>query len=354
MKLKTPKRKKRNRRKSKKKNRESSSESKSSSESNSSSNDYDLKKSSAKKFDLQFVDTLNRNQIYSITLLGKHYYLYRDNKDYLLLLNYSDYPHIIKFEDSIDGLDEFKIEGIKRALTSQNNMDEQLETMGIKLYDFNKIYSDGKTEIEPEEMYLLHARKRIEDLNLMLQDKEGCNDFTIELNYCHSINLEDIELANDDIEDEDLILCLNNSKGCISHIIIKHDENDENTLVISSKTNSDYRNKKYNKLLRCVVIIISELLYTNIEKIVSNAENPISAYLLITYFNGTILDSSIDFFKYLKTNRIDINKVKNYKLLFEKFKKHSGFNLDIKVDINPSNVQNAIAKFDEILNEISC
>jgi hypothetical protein len=307
------------------------------------------------------VNTINGNQIYTITIIDDQYYLYRDKMDYLLLLNYSVYPHIIKFEDSIDDLNDFEIEGIKGILMSQNNMDEQLKNMRIKLYDFNKIIGSTRDEID-----LTNAKRRIEQLNKMLKEKKGCNDLTIELNYYHSINLPNSELTEYNITFQSLILCLSNREGCVSFIILNESDINDGNLEIDSETYTRHENKKYNKLLRCVIIIISEFLYPNIEKITSHAINPISAYLLIKYFNGTIYPNINNklFFKFLEQENIDINDVEDYKELFEEFKKEytkkyskkygASFFLEVTVDINPPNVQNAIDRFPEIIEEIIC
>jgi hypothetical protein len=221
--------------------------------------------------------------------------------------------------------------------------------MGIKLYDFEEM-------IIGEEIDLTNAKHRIEKLNRMLQRKKGCQDLTIELNYYHSINLPNNELIGEsNITFQSLILCLSNSEGCVSFIIL-NDVKYKNALVIDSETYTHHENKKYNKLLRCVIIIISELLYPNIDKIESYAINPISAYLLIKYFKGTIYPDINNrlFFKFLEQENIDINEVKDYKKLFEDYNKVNSFFIKVTVDINPPNVQNAITRFDEIIEEIIC
>jgi len=88
----------------------------------------------------------------------------------------------------------------------------------------------------------------------------------------------------------DLILCLYNSEGCISSITFDIYK-DKNT--ISSRTTIGCENKKYNKILRCVSIIISNKINKNINFLISNALNPLS---VISFCN------SFDFIIYKKGN----------------------------------------------------
>ena len=94
----------------------------------------------------------------------------------------------------------------------------------------------------------------------------------------------------------DFVICLNykkdDVKNCISSISCKI--NKENFSVeFSSKTKKIYEGKKYNAILRSVLIILCPFIkikidntYHNISEIISRAINPISIYLLAKYFHA--------------------------------------------------------------------
>jgi hypothetical protein len=84
---------------------------------------------------------------------------------------------------------------------------------------------------------------------------------------------------------EHLLLCLNYDVGCLASIGL---EPEGDVIEIFSRTHPKLEGKKYNTLLRCVVMILAPLL--GIKRIVSNAIDPRSAYLLCRYFDGSIVD----------------------------------------------------------------
>lgn len=83
--------------------------------------------------------------------------------------------------------------------------------------------------------------------------------------------------------------------SCISSIILGQE--DDNVIEIDSKTDKQYRGKKYNKLLRCVSIIIGNLITCNNTKnkiIKSYAVSAVSAWLLIGSYDVKLDDISIN------------------------------------------------------------
>jgi len=84
---------------------------------------------------------------------------------------------------------------------------------------------------------------------------------------------------------EHLLLCLNYEVGCLASIGL---EQKGDSMEITSKTHPKIEGKKFNTLLRCVVMILAPFL--GVKKIVSNAIDPVSAYLLCRYFDGSIVD----------------------------------------------------------------
>jgi len=313
-----------------------------------------IRTSSADEFDLQLVNIINGKQIYRITIEDCHYYLYRNNMNYLLFKKDNIY-HIIKFEDSISDILESDISDIKNVLKNTQHEIElysRLQSMHIK-YFIKKINCH-------REIDLTEAKETIKILNTRLHEKEYCKDLKIELNYLYNIDPPNKKLTAYTLLPESLILCLNNREGCISSIII---EVDRNKLGISSKTSAIFEGNSYNKLLRCVVIIISKLLYPDIDNLQSLALNPVSAYLLINYFNGIIDETNKRFFEFLKDKQdflkdkhIEINDNPDYKELFRYFTdfENGNFELIVSIPLTPPNIENAENKFSEILQMINC
>lgn len=93
-----------------------------------------------------------------------------------------------------------------------------------------------------------------------------------------------------------LIRCLYNEFGCMSSIMITIDDA---SIMIDSATDSSFSGRKYNKLVRCTLIILSLLLSKHIKRVTSHSINPISAYLSVKYFGGIVShfeEVNVDFF----------------------------------------------------------
>ena len=108
--------------------------------------------------------------------------------------------------------------------------------------------------------------------------------------------ITEISLYNEDFvkDNNEMVLCLNyNNNGissCISSLTIEQSSFGDGVELVS-RTDDRYQGRQFNKLLRAVIIIIgSSIKYANdnapIQFIVSIAENPISAYLMINTFKA--------------------------------------------------------------------
>ena len=116
-------------------------------------------------------------------------------------------------------------------------------------------------------------------------------------------------------KDNILILALQLDKKYISTITC---EIYSTHITISSKTHEDYINRKYNLLLRTIIILLCssiKILGVNIYKIKSYVINPISELTLIKHFNAKyckndkyILEITCD--KYIMDNMFEkLNKI---------------------------------------------
>lgn len=129
-----------------------------------------------------------------------------------------------------------------------------------------------------------------------------------------------------------LLLCVFRNNICASSIIIDYYNG---AIEIFSRTKRGHNGNKLNKLLRAVIIIIARTINTDAAYIRSEAANPISAYLMVKYFNAEDAGGKIEFSTYEE---------------FRKYaEKHD--NLMVTVALNDANIENAKKVFDKITND---
>lgn len=147
---------------------------------------------------------------------------------------------------------------------------------------------------------ILGAKAKLEELNQRIQEsamikrceKDNSPLLGLSLDYVQDMNLEKKVISFSYLDPDRLLLCLNYQTGCLASIGL---EQKGDSMEIFSKTDPEIEGKKFNTLLRCVVMIIAPFL--GVKKIVSNAIDPVSAYLLCRYFDGSIVDPEYLSFK---------------------------------------------------------
>jgi len=196
-------------------------------------------------------------------------------------------------------------------------------------------------------------------LNSLLQQK--CNDLEFRIGMITEMTGK-LHVYSPKIK-RSLLLCLYYNNDCISSIqLVMRDG-----IEIRSFTDEIYNGKKYNTLLRCVLLIIANKIKVNgepINQLYSSASNPISAHLLMKYFNLTPSTRDVnDEFTYFMDNiykgdKENINDVVN-KFYEENLKGGLSIYFDIFLtdelidkslenfkiitgEINPSNISNQI------------
>jgi hypothetical protein len=304
----------------------------------------------SRTFDLQQINIINKNIIYSITINGCIYYFLGQNKKYLLVLINDEY-YMLKLDESHKDIDMTLLEDIKQQLPINDVRTKRSLIKYLRRIDI--LYF--KYDVCDKSLYLEHAQSKVSELTGILQTK--CPNLSLHLDYIYNMHPPNNRFAIRVRNPYLLILCLYNEHGCISSISINFEDESIN---IDSVTDSNFEGKKYNKLLRCVIILISVLLPQRITLINSTTINPISAYLLIKYFGGIIPDREIEgvnseFFNFLEQEQITITPETDYKELFEKFEETFGyFTLIVYIELTPENIANAEVKFQTILDEILC
>jgi hypothetical protein len=319
------------------------------------------------------VNKINGNSIYRITIKGCNYYFFGNNKKYVLV-PIRDKNYIYKLDNDIEELPK-DIDAINMA--QKINFEEKKEEIVdwqewqdlIDILAKNNILYFDPDEFSPDKcptanLNLDKAKTKLIELNAFLQQK--CSNLSLYLDYVYNhktdSTLELYEGLSEEYSDGPylLVLCLYNDNHCISSITITIDGIE---LGIDSRTHTDYERRKYNILLRSIIIIIAKYLSSDITYIKSTAINPTSAYILMQHFGGTLFkDDGINlgyynrkFFNFSKTNGMPLYQPDtNYKKIFELYKKQGLFEfLVIAVELNDENIKNAYNKFHDLLTGIS-
>ena len=188
---------------------------------------------------------------------------------------------------------------IDNLLYSKINFQKIIEKKGCyNPYNFDKI------------------QEKIIELNSKMSLK--CKELKLVLNYYNKLTGEvTVFSKSENLNNNYLTLCIYYKNNCISSITLKI----KNFIVeYESATDVFYQNKKYNKLLGCIAIILcSELIcndsesYDKITNIFGITINPISAWILISNFETDIYD--------MEDNKVELDKTdlkSLYKQIFEK------------------------------------
>jgi len=187
---------------------------------------------------------------------------------------------------------------------------------------------------EEEEIDLVNAKNAINNINERLEEfnnKKGC-DYKIDINYFYKIDKTAKVSAHHRVYPKNLVMCVFSNNICVSSMIIDYYNG---AIEIFSRTKRGHKGDKLNKLLRAVIIIIGKDIHKDAKYIRSEAGNPISAYLMVKYFNAEDAGGKVEFSTYEE---------------FSKYAEKHG-NLMVTVDLNETNIENAKTVFDKILND---
>lgn len=224
--------------------------------------------------------------------------------------------------------------------------------------------------------YLNHILKTKCNGNLKFELYEFIND------QLNTTELNSIAMYEDN-SNYNFILCINHiynsEKHCLSSISCKI--NNDMNLEFSSKTNPQFEGKKYNLLLRSVLILISPYIRVHINgknnhinKIISRAINPISIYLLSKYFHAynnefeqfmyennvnadTITFSMVEDFYNLRDDDKEIDENMNERELEMFLKKNPDFGNPVIMEMDISNqelINQSQKIFSDTINKLGC
>jgi|LauGreDrversion4_1035100.scaffolds.fasta_scaffold193810_1 hypothetical protein len=187
---------------------------------------------------------------------------------------------------------------------------------------------------EEEEIDLADAKNAVNKINKQLAEfnkKKGC-DYKIDINYFYKMDKTAKVSAHHRVYPKTLVMCIFRNNICVSSMIIDYYNG---AIEIFSRTKRGHDGNKLNKLLRAVIIIIGKNIHTDAAYIRSEAANPISAYLMVKYFNAEDPGGKVEFSTYEE---------------FRKYAEKHG-NLMVTVTLNDVNIENAKKVFDKILND---
>jgi hypothetical protein len=302
------------------------------------------------------VNTINGDSIYRINIEGCDYYFFGNNNRYVLVL-VGDKSYIYKLDKDIPDLPEMFRE---TNFVEKKKLKVEWQNLIDTLAKYNVFYFEhGKCPTA--NLNLNDAQKKLIELNNSLQAK--CSNLSLYLDYVYNHKTDStLELYEDlnkkySVGPYLLVLCLYNDNHCISSITIKIDGIE---LFIDSRTHTDYERRKYNILLRSIIIILSEHISKDIKYIISYAINQGSAYMMMKYFGGKLYnhpyndgENEREFLNFSEEMGMPLHAPDtNYKNLFDLYKdKFKMFKmLIIAVKVNPENILKAYTKFNDLVD----
>ena len=335
----------------------------------------------------QYIVDADTNDVFNL-------FIFDGDKYYVYYIYYNDMEYPITPIESTETIErQMKIIN-DDSLGLYEKIDELTEVglnfvINLRGDDYNEIKMDYVMNLDG-------AFLRLNELNRILKTK--CPMLELKLNYL--INQPGIVST---YFTENLTLCLYNQGNCISSIMCKlenypqfgiTEEEDlererpiPNSFEIASETNLSVQGRKFNKLLRAVLIIISNQIIVDknrqivlpplikppvlssqstflprfppppsvitesgnhIRYILSDTINPKSAWLLINYYNAEIVED--DFVKYVrKREKMENRKIGITKHLIEEFMKQDN-NINTKIELTDVNINRAMEEFNLTIN----
>ena len=310
------------------------------------------------KFTTQKITTVNEQIIYLINLGDCPRYVSLNASIEYLGLVHNDKFHVFKltdgeiseeFQSQFAHFDDAKIKGLSFKVIPDNWEEIRREVSRFFTNIPNFLYISYRDRaLECVGFRILDTAKQIiHDLNADLH--RTCPEFTLNIDYI--FNLPEPSFATSfslrntkptPIFANTLLLCLFNENKCVSSLEI---EIKQEGIVISSKTDKVYEGRKFNKLLRAVIIIIAKAIDPESRYVESYAITYTSAYLMLHYLNAVHVIEG-------KERKFDKNTTfDEIKTAFER-RTHSS--ITTEVELNDENIQNAVAVFIETIGRVNC
>ena len=299
------------------------------------------------------VTNVNGENIYQIDMGDCLRYVSPKNYIVYIGIIYNDVIHIFnliedgvfpeEFKNMFNNIDKAKIQILlgKLRTPDSNRIMRSILLFFQSIHDFLYIEKISCPKI----IRLDAAKEIINSLNAQLNTKPGCESFRINIDYV--FNLKEPSKITSYLEGNPytLLLCLFINNMCVSSLTIKFDLMDARKMMIDSRTDTRYEGRKFNKLLRAVIIFIAKALDERKLFISSEAINPISALLMIKSFNAICKNGS---------GEILLDKMASFEDITSAIETQPNKSVLLTVDLNDINIQNAIEVFTRTISEINC
>ena len=304
-------------------------------------------------FALEKINELNGDSLYRIRINGCFHYFYGCNKNYVLTIINEEY-YLLKLDESHQDLDGNLIRRMEEFLPITTMRQKYALIAFLNDVDADILYFRHREC--PPHVDLTNAKTALVQWNQLLQTK--CPNARLALDYVYDLRPPANRLVSYRSDPSSLILCLYTERGCVSSIMITMEAD---MIMIDSATDPPFSGRKYNKLLRCTVVLLSLLLSPRLQRVTSHAIHPISAYVLLRYFDGIVspVEENSDFFDWVNEKQITMDSTTDVRPLLDRYQqscKQSGrcFELMVHIELTPDLLDKAERAFHQILEEVVC
>jgi len=304
-------------------------------------------------FELTKINQLNGDSIYRITVNGCWHYFYGCHKKYVLTCVNDEY-YLVTLDASPQDLPIELIRRIEEFLPITTMKTKYALVHFLNEMDAEILY--WKHRECHQRLDLTNAKMALRRLNELLQ--RTCPNACLQLDYVYDHHPPAKRLVAYRSDPSSLILCLYVESGCMSSIMITMEGAH---MTIDSATDSQWTGRKYNKLLRCTVILLARLLSTQLQRVTSHAINPISAYLLLHYFDGSVshVDENGDFFNWVEDEGIAMDSETDHRRILDRYQQSCKqslrcFELMVHIELTDDSVEKAERVFSQIVAEMAC
>jgi hypothetical protein len=205
-------------------------------------------------------------------------YIYTQNS--VLLIKTTDTQYYLT---SITDIEESHLNSAINYLKNTLHL-KTLDDANITFIDMNDL--DCKAPFK-----LLGPSRELNMFNNLLQSK--CTNLLIEINPCYNLTANNVNTYRSCSRQphSSVLFCLTNTatSECVASVELFKPilSSDETEVVINSYTSPNHQGKGYNKLLRAAVIYFVNSVFKEAQTLTSEADNPISAKVMMQTFGST-------------------------------------------------------------------
>lgn len=207
------------------------------------------------------------------------YPIYIYTKNSVLLIKTTDTQYYLT---SITDIEQSHLNSTIKYLTNTLHL-KTLDDANITFIDMNDLGCN-------EPFKLLGPSSELTMFNNLLQSK--CTNLLIEINPCYNLTANNVNTYRSCSRQphSSVLFCLTNTatSECVASVELFKPilSSDKTEVVINSYTSPNHQGKGYNKLLRAAVIYFAKNAFANAQTLTSEADNPISAKVMMQTFGS--------------------------------------------------------------------